>query len=173
MNPQEGENVDDQTIFSLASKPEFGLLNEKRQLEKLHILGFLEGGTTLNRVAGWNYEPGDPDLEAIKDDLPSKDNMGHAEAQPGAFIKGYLKEKILEDFRSEGTVAHYFVCNLQDAEEHWILIVVLKLARGKPIMLILDSYNILINERSDATIFIEYLYTTFVKPFQLNNSKSS
>lgn len=80
---------------------------------------------------------------------------------------------ILADLQTSQTACHLFVCNLRHINggtvlPHWILIAVVKL-NGRRVMIVLDSYNIVIDNQSDAAQCIEFLYRSFIDPRVDNN----
>ncbi len=90
------------------------------------------------------------------------------------YAKEYLTESCIEYIRNDlaqsQKALHLFICNLQVPEPHWILIAVMKLSpNSRPVMAILDSYNIDLKDTGDMIEFVKFLHTAFIANYSCKN----
>ncbi len=59
------------------------------------------------------------------------------------------------------------ICYLSTPTPHWIMIALIKVPDNFPSLLVLDSYNLVVDENKDAGKLIEFFYNAYIRPYEL------
>lgn len=142
------EHLDAEHVFRLSE----AMSLEGRFLHNFHILSFSGG-----RSEGIFFDQTEPSM-------PAHLAAGHYSKEQ---LRDLYTAHIFNDFANRNETIHCFACflHLDSGVGHWIPIVLAKLPQRKPVMILFDSLNFPIQEKSDAVAYIDFLFQRFMRPF--------
>lgn len=107
------------------------------------------GGATCHALGNVSLENVPLDPEPLQDAL--KD-----------YVRNQFK-RLYIDTNERGAL--YFICYIKAPVDHWVLIAPVKIPDYPPLLMVLDSYNFALNDKSDTSKLVSFFYKECIKPY--------